>query len=93
MFRSKERVENDVLILNNPFRKLIHFLVSFEKDAVPVIEVKKKLSIDAFFGATDKRAPIAGGIIHHGAKLLELLQWDGSHHSALVEPNLFQSSK
>ena len=40
----------------------------------------------AVFGATDKRAPIVGGIVYHGAKLLELLQCDDRRHSALVEP-------
>jgi hypothetical protein len=47
----------------------------------------------AVFGATDERTPVARGIIPHGAKLLKLLQWDVSHHSALVEPHLFEISK
>jgi hypothetical protein len=40
MFRGKGGVDGNVLNLNNPFRKVIHFLVSFEKDAIPVGEVK-----------------------------------------------------
>ena len=40
MFRSKGRVEDDFLNVDDPFGKLVHFLVPFEKDAVPVGEVK-----------------------------------------------------
>ena len=46
----------------------------------------------AVFGASDERAPIAGGIVYHGANLLKLLQQDDCHHSALIEPLLFESS-
>ena len=47
----------------------------------------------AVFGASDERAPVAGGIVYHGAKLLELLQRDDRCHSALVEPHLFEISE
>ena len=40
MFHSKGRVEVDVLNVDGPFGRLVHFLVLFEKDAVPVGEVK-----------------------------------------------------
>jgi hypothetical protein len=40
VFRSEGRVEDDVLNINNPFRKLVHSLVPFEKYAVPVGKVK-----------------------------------------------------
>jgi hypothetical protein len=40
MFRSEGRVEGDVLNLDDPFGKLVNFLVPFEKDAIPVGEVK-----------------------------------------------------
>jgi hypothetical protein len=39
VFCSKKRVEDDVLNVKNPFGKLVHFLVPFEKYAVPVGEV------------------------------------------------------
>jgi hypothetical protein len=45
------------------------------------------------FGVTDERAPIARGIIPHGAKLLELFQWDDRRHSTLIEPQLFEISE
>ena len=38
----------------------------------------------AIFGATDKRAPVAGGVLYHGTMLLELLWQDDCCHSALV---------
>ena len=41
MFRSEGRVEDNVLNVDDPFEKLVHFLVPFKKDAVPVGEVKK----------------------------------------------------
>ena len=40
VFRSKGRVEDDVLNVNDLFRKLVHILVPFKKYAVPVGEVK-----------------------------------------------------
>jgi hypothetical protein len=36
VFCSEGRVEDDVLNVNNPFGKLVHFLVPFKKYAVPV---------------------------------------------------------
>ncbi len=40
VFCSKGRVEEDVLNIDNPFGKLVHFLVPFKKYALPVGEVK-----------------------------------------------------
>jgi hypothetical protein len=40
VFRSKGRVEDDVLNVDDPFGKLVHFLIPFEKNAAPVGEVK-----------------------------------------------------
>ena len=40
MFRSKGRVEDNIVYVDDSFRRLIHFLVPFEKDAVPVGKVK-----------------------------------------------------
>ncbi len=65
---------------------------------IPEVKVGHALAIVlehdvAVFGATDKHSPVAGGIVCHGAKLLELLQRDDCCHSALVKPHLFESSK
>ena len=40
MFCSKGRVEDDVLNVDDPLEKLVHFLIPFKKYAVPVGEVK-----------------------------------------------------
>jgi hypothetical protein len=39
VFRSEGRVEDDVLNVDDPFGTLVHFLVPFEKDAIPVGKV------------------------------------------------------
>ena len=41
MFRSEGRVEDDVLNIDNPFRKLVHFLVPFE--CMPFLSAKSKI--------------------------------------------------
>ena len=64
VFCSKGRVEDDVLNVNNPFGKLVHFLVQFEKYAVPVGEVKNTREGGRFairFDLPDDR-------VRHGAR-------------------------
>ena len=46
MFHSKGKVEDDVLNLNNPFGKLVHFLFPFKMDAVPVGKVENTQEVD-----------------------------------------------
>ncbi len=65
---------------------------------LPEVKVGHALSIVlehgvAIFGASYECTYVSSEVVYHWAQLLKLLQRDDRHHSALVEPHLFESSE